>query len=120
VTACGDTFLGGAEVHGDDHLWVIINDPQAHDGAAVFVNVSTIRAKTDTTCILRRGDHPFIKHDSYVRFRSAKKALVEELDALIKARRLRPHQPADPALLERIRAAAAAAVEFPEDLRSLL
>jgi mRNA-degrading endonuclease toxin of MazEF toxin-antitoxin module len=120
MAACGDTFLGGAEVHGDDHLWVIINDPQAHDGTAVIVNVSTVREKTDTTCILRRGDHPFIKHDSYVRFRSAKKALVEELDVLIKARRLRPHQPADAAMVERIRAAASAALEFPEDLRPLL
>ena len=120
MTACGDTFLGGAEVHGGDHLWVVINDPQAHDGTAVFVNVSTVREKSDTTCLLRRGDHPFIKHDSYVRFRSAKKALVEELDALIKARRLRPHQPANAALVVRIRAAASAALEFPGDLRPLL
>ncbi len=120
MTACGDTFLGGAEVHGGDHLWVVINDPQAHDGTAVFVNVSTVREKSDTTCLLRRGDHPFIKHDSYVRFRSAKKALVEELDALIKARHLRPHQPADAALVVRIRAAASAALEFPGDLRPLL
>jgi hypothetical protein len=63
VTACGDTFLGGAEVHGGDHLWVVINDPQA---------------------------------------------------------RLRPKQPADAALVVRIRAAASAALEFPGDLRPLL
>jgi len=46
--------------------------------------------------------------------------LVEELDALIKARRLRPNQPADAALVVRIRAAASAALEFPGDLRPLL
>jgi len=120
MAACGDAFLGGAEDHGDDHLWVIINDPQAHDGIAVFVNISTVRGKVDSTCFLRRGDHPFIRRDSYVRFRSAKKALVEELDVLIKAHRLRPHQPATAAVVARIRAAAAVAPEFPGDLRALL
>jgi hypothetical protein len=25
-----DTFLGGGQVHGEDHLWLIVNDPAAH------------------------------------------------------------------------------------------
>jgi hypothetical protein len=44
----------------------------------------------------------------------------EALGELLKARRLRPQQPADAALVERIRAAALAALEFPVDLRPLL
>jgi hypothetical protein len=120
MVALGDTFLGAREVHGADHLWIIINDPAAHDDLALIVNLSSMRLRADTTCVLRRGDHPFIRHDSYVRFRSAKQAHVEDLETLIAAGRLRPQQPADAALVARIRAAAIASPEFPKDLLRLL
>lgn len=116
----GDTFLGGREVHGVDHLWIVINDPARHNNRALIVPVSTLRMRSDTTCVLRSGEHPFIRHDSYIRFRAARIALVDEITTLIMARRFKAHQPADAPLVDKIRAAAAAALEFPSEYRAWL
>ena len=51
----GDTFLGGGEVHGEDHLWLVINDPSAHGGVALIVNVSTLRPNAETTCLVQQA-----------------------------------------------------------------
>jgi hypothetical protein len=120
MVSLGETFYGGGEVHGADHLWIVINDPQAHNGTALIVNVTTLRPGADTTYVLRRGDHPFIQHDSYVRFSSAKEASSRDIELLIKAGHLRPHQSADTMLVERIRTAAQAAPQLPTGLKRLL
>jgi hypothetical protein len=116
----GDTFLGGREVHGDDHLWLVINDPSAHGGVVLIVNVSTLRPNAETTCLVQRGEHPFIQHDSYVRYGSARKAREVDLEKLVRAGRLRPHQIANKALLEKVRAGATASPHLAEELRPLL
>jgi len=116
----GDTFLGGGEVHGENHLWLVINDPSAHAGVALIVNVSTLRPNAETTCLVRRGEHPFIQHDSYVRYGSARQANVVDLEKLVKAGRLKPHQIASKVLLEKVRAGATASPLLVEELRALL
>ena len=116
----GDTFLGGGEIHGEDHLWLIINDPSAHAGVALIVNVSTLRPNAETTCLVQQGEHPFIQHDSYVRYGSARSANVADLEKLVKAGRLRLHQAAGTALLEKVRAGAKASPLLAKELRALL
>jgi len=116
----GDTFLGGGEVHGENHLWLVINDPHAHAGVALIVNVSTLRPNAETTCLVRQGEHPFIQHDSYVRYGSARGANVTDLETLINSGRLKPHQTASRKLLEKARAGAKASVLLPQELRALL
>ena len=44
-------------------MWIVINDPQTHDGQALIVNVSTLRPGAETTCMVRAGEHKFIRHD---------------------------------------------------------
>src|ERR1051326_4869644 len=116
----GDAFLGGGEVHGEDHLWFVINDPSAHGDVALIVNVSTVRPNAETTCLLQRGEHPFIQHDSYVRYGSARGTNAADLDRLVKSRRLKPHQATSKMLLEKIRAGAKASPLLAEELRALL
>jgi hypothetical protein len=116
----GDTFLGGGEVHGEDHLWLVINDPAAHSGVALIVNVSTLRPHAETTCLVRQGDHPFIHHESYVRYGSARRARAADLKKLVKAGRLKPHQAASAALLQKVRAGAKASPLLAGELRALL
>ena len=116
----GDTFLGGAEVHGEDHLWVIINEPSAHAGVALIVNVSTLRPNAETTCIVHPGEHPFNRHDSYVRFGSGRAVKVADLAEAVKKRLLKPHQAAAKALLEKARAGAKASPQLAGELRALL
>ncbi len=59
------------------HLHVICNDPIFYPALAkecfLAVNISSIDPilQYDPSCILKAGDHPFIKHDSYVYYRKA-------------------------------------------------
>jgi hypothetical protein len=116
----GDTFLGGGEVHGAHHLWLILNEPLAHHNEALIVNVSTLRLDAETTCIISPGEHPFLKHDSYVRYASARRAKVADLAAALRKGLLQPHQPASAALLAKVRAGAQASPHLAVELRALL
>ena len=116
----GDTFLGGGELHGEDHLWLVINNPSAHAGLALLVNVSTLRPNAETTCIVQAGEHPFIAHDSYVRYGSARCAKVSDLAEAVKKGLLKPHQTASQHFLEKVRAGAKASPLLAQELRALL
>lgn len=72
-----------------NHLHIICSQPffNADTGASsvLAVNISSIRtdAAFDSTCILHVGDHPFIKHDSYVRYKDAVMMKVANIQAHI-------------------------------------
>ena len=59
------------------HLHIICNDPVFYPfkikECVLVVNISTVdpRIDYDETCLLNVGDHPFIKHESYVYYRKA-------------------------------------------------
>ena len=116
----GDTFLGGGQVHGRHHLWIIINDPARREGIALFVNVTTLTEGMERTCLLRPGDHPFIKHDSCIHFASAKSATVKQLELLDARGLLQRRAPASPSLLATIRAGAQVSPNLPEKHLGLL
>ena len=86
----------------------------------MIVNVSTLRPNAETTCIVHPGEHPFIKHDSYVRYGSGRAVKVADLAEAVKEGLLKPHQPADKALLEKARAGAKASPLLAGELRTLL
>ena len=54
------------------HLFAILNDP-CGEGKCAMVMVTTIygNKRHDPSCILNSGDHPFIRHPSYLLYRSA-------------------------------------------------
>lgn len=116
----GDTFYGGADIHGDDHLWIVINSPPEHGGRALIVNVSTFRPGAETTCLIEKGEHPFVTHQSYVRYRSARETNMANLVRAVDLGKLRRHAVVSAALLTRIRSGAAASRLLPSDLRRLL
>jgi len=50
------------------HLFIVLTEPRVEKGDAnkvLLVSVSS-RLKSDKTCILKSGAHPFIKYQSYV------------------------------------------------------
>jgi hypothetical protein len=120
MVAQGITFLGGGELHGEDHLWIVINDPAAHGGTALIVNISELRSGAETTCVLKAGEHPFITKDSYVRYMSARGPSATDIAQAIKAGKLKPHQTANPALLAKLRAGAQASTMLATELKALL
>lgn len=59
-----------------DHLHIICSKAlfNQHTGkiSVLTVNISSVKNSVfDDTCVLHAGDHPFIKHDSYVRYKDA-------------------------------------------------
>jgi hypothetical protein len=67
----GDTFH--FRKHSDDHLWVVISDPERnpHD-PVVLVNLATYKQHLDKSCILQPGDHPYINHTTIISYRDAR------------------------------------------------
>ena len=75
---------------GTDHLHVVCNDPvmdvRKGKDAVLIVNVTSIKEKLpeyDKSCILNVGDHPFIKHPSYVYYKGAVVYGVDSLAAAV-------------------------------------
>lgn len=120
--AQGDTFFGGAELHGKNHPWIIINDPSRHAGLALYVNITSLKGGRfdDLTCVLQRGEHASVSHPSYIRFGGAKTALVSELEQAERLRLIWRGEKASAGLVDKIRRAALAAQRLKGDFKKLL
>jgi hypothetical protein len=73
----------------DDHLWAIISDPAIDAQNVVMVLFVTRSELYADTCILRVGDHPFIKHDTCVQYPGAKVVSDCRLEELRREGKLR-------------------------------
>ena len=53
------------------HLFICLTDPVNEERDTLLVSVSSVRPGLphDSTCRLFAGDHPFIRHDSFVAYR---------------------------------------------------
>lgn len=47
------------------HLWVVVTNPTPADSVVIF-NLSTNGPGCDQTCLIFPGDHPWVRHESYV------------------------------------------------------
>ena len=69
----GFCFLGPPEgPDGKRHLKIILTEPNIA-GLVVVASVTSLKdaRKQNVECVLRKGDHPFIRHDSIVDFGGA-------------------------------------------------
>lgn len=79
-----------------DHLHVICNDPVHYpiDGCecVLAVNISSVKLGVphDSTCILKTGDHPFVRHDSYVVYERAVIWKVSNVDKKVSEGSIKP------------------------------
>lgn len=62
------------------HLFILLTNAQPDD-SMLLVSVSTVQANLphDQTCLLYRGDHPFIRRDSFVVYSKARIELRAKL-----------------------------------------
>ena len=89
------------------HLFVILTDPvvDENDGTqrVLLVSISSVRSRyDDSTCILRRGDHPFIRHESFVDYREARIELVDALRRGVQNGVLVPQESIETSVFSRI------------------
>lgn len=115
----GVTFLltrGTGEV---PHLWVILWRPAGGANALLAVYLSTLRAHSDRSCVLARGEHPFIQHDTAVVYGAVQRWTVEKLDELVAGGIARPRLPVSDAVLGRLRDGFFASPRTPHAFRQM-
>lgn len=102
----GDAFVIDPDGGTNLHLWIVLSvfTPDLETAPwAVIVNVTSMSAHADTTCVLAPDDsdaHPFIDRKSFVAFARMREVAVRDLETLVRGN-LRP--PACPAFLARLR-----------------
>ena len=99
----GDTFL---IPDFDDHLWAVISDPSIDSQNVVIVLFVSWTKRYDQACVLRKGQHPFIKHDTCVQYPGAQVVTDSKLEEQLQTGKLRPKSPLSQELLEQIRRSA--------------
>lgn len=63
------------------HLFVLLTDPFGPAEQVLMACICTVVEGSDESCLLKNGDHDFIKHDSYVAYGFCR---IESAKALIK------------------------------------
>lgn len=79
----GDAFLLDIPATGNEHLYIAI--AKITDDKYLFVNVTTPRSNSETTCILKPGSGvpSFIKHESAIAYQYAREMDAVQLAQLI-------------------------------------
>lgn len=113
----GDTFL---VAHPYKHLHVVCSDPAADTSKVLLLSITTFRPKEDESCILVKGDHPFITHKSCIRYKDARVASVAQIRTLLNGGQMTRREPVSAELLARIREGAEKSDFLPEEYRRLL
>jgi hypothetical protein len=104
----GDTFLNREAPSTPTHLWIVMSDPEKRADQIVIVNVTSWREGADPSCRLSAGDHPFVRHDSYVNYDDSKIVSQQVLENLESRGLITRHQDVNGRLLAKVREGAGA------------
>jgi len=69
-----------------EHLYIVLSCPNISDNKFVFLNLTTKKNQDgeDHTVVLCAGEHPFIKHETYVLYSDARLIEVDKFRQLIR------------------------------------
>jgi len=114
----GDAFLCPAK---DEHLWMVISDPAADADHVVIVNLTSWKqGGNDSSGIVNTGEHPFVRHRSFVYYGGAKVDPLSHLKRLRTSGGLVLEDPLSEELLARIRLGAESSRWIPSFARQVL
>ena len=119
----GQTYL--ASTGNGNHLFIIVLGPidiECYQKKQFLsVNVTSIEGTKnyDTACVIRAGEHPFIKHDSYVAYRFARLDSEQHLENLCKTQWIRKEDCSE-SLLKRMKEGLRKSREIPKYLKDIL
>ncbi len=106
----GFAFRSARPPYSTEHLYIVISP--VIEEKVLFVNVTTRTPVKDATCVLRKGDHPFIRHESVINYVDAVEAEVCRMREAIERKLFKPHDALTPALLKKIQDGALASPAF--------
>jgi hypothetical protein len=104
------------------HLHIVITDPAKSPEEIAVVNVTTVRGdEYDPSCVLLAGDHPAIRHKSYVGYKRGWVVNLNALETLLQAGQIHRTKPdVAPEILKRIQAGAMLSKATPPRIKGLL
>ena len=100
----GSCFLASYPTH--EHLHVIVSNVTETTVTAVFVSSIKEGKEYDPACVLHKGDHPFIVHDSYIVYDKFIHFRKEDLEWQLKMGEYTTEPDVSTSLLDRIRTGA--------------
>lgn len=106
----GYTFLSPNVKYNTKHLYIIISE--IIDGKVLLVNITTQKEHSDTSCILQKGEHRFIRHTSVVNYADAGDAEVCNIKRAISKGTFIPQKLISSSLLRRIHEGALRSTAF--------
>lgn len=121
----GKSFLSAPEATagGDEkrHLRIVITNPDAELNQVV-VSVTTLKCPSvqDCACVLKAGDHHFIKHDSIVDYKRTIIMSSVEIFNGINRGLLIDKQNVEPEVLKRIITAAKQSRYIPPEIKNMI
>ena len=107
----GFTFLSKRPPYTTEHLFIIIS--QIINKKVLYVNVTTYDDCRDMSCILKVGEHPFIRHKSIINYHDAFDPQVTLIEQAISQKTITPQDPVSRSLLKKIQAGALISPAFP-------
>jgi len=101
----GTAFHAGPD--GSRHLHVVVSDPDS-TGHVLILNMSTgitLPTDGDGYCVLSPGEHPFIKHQTIIRYSKARDYCVSTIIAAMRVGSFHPAPDVSATLLKKIQTA---------------
>ena len=114
---CGDTLLPSPNQNTDNHLWVVVTDPEGDPPRVVMVNLTSFRPGVDETVILNPGDHPFVRHKTVINYGDARFTCTKLIDKAYERGLATIKQPASAELQERIKNGLLESKEPPKNIK---
>ena len=106
------------------HLFIVILGPivlptYGANPQTGMVSVTTLRSGIphDEACELNTGDHPFIRHASYIAYRHMRVDSTAHVQRMVADGVWKPHEPCSPELLDRVVAGARASRLIPREFK---
>ncbi len=86
------------------HLFVCLTDAVGNVSETLIVSVSSVKPRLpiDESCRLFPGDHPFIKHDSFIDYRNARISKADTLMNGVKVGVMVAMEPLETAVFARV------------------
>lgn len=110
-----------------DHLFVILAGPtplQNYGAIDQFISVSLTSiypgVPFDVACVLQPGDHPFIKHPSYVSYRHARIDPSHHVEKMVRDGIWKPQASCSPAIFEKIKQGAGLSKLIAREIKAFL
>lgn len=98
MICAGNTFLiKTCPDYTTEHLYIVI---AIDNGKVLLVNITS--SSFDKACSLKRDDHPFITHKSYINYRETLLSDVSSIEEAISKDAIKPHEDISSDLLKKI------------------